>query len=167
LPVTRNPQLLEEALAHHRAERLQRAQALYQQILALEPHQADALHFLGVIAHQNGRLEAADDYLSRAIRVNPRGRRLSPSPGTRAGGLRKDRAGAGAPGVPVWAALPYAPDWRWLLGRDDSPWYPTMRALPAEAARGLGGGVRRNRASAARTDCDALMPQITVRRGDG
>ncbi len=34
---------------------------------------------------------------------------------------------AGALGVPVWVALPYVPDWRWLLGRSDSPWYPTMR----------------------------------------
>ena len=34
---------------------------------------------------------------------------------------------AGALGVPVWVALPYAPDWRWLLEREDSPWYPTMR----------------------------------------
>ena len=34
---------------------------------------------------------------------------------------------AGALGVPVWVALPFAPDWRWLRGRDDSPWYPTMR----------------------------------------
>jgi Flp pilus assembly protein TadD len=34
---------------------------------------------------------------------------------------------AGALGVRVWAALPYAPDWRWLLDRDDSPWYPTAR----------------------------------------
>ena len=34
---------------------------------------------------------------------------------------------AGALGVPVWVALPLAPDWRWLLDRDDSPWYPTMR----------------------------------------
>ncbi len=34
---------------------------------------------------------------------------------------------AGALGVPVWVALPFVPDWRWLLGRDDSPWYPTMR----------------------------------------
>jgi hypothetical protein len=24
-------------------------------------------------------------------------------------------------------ALPFAPDWRWLLQREDSPWYPTMR----------------------------------------
>jgi tetratricopeptide (TPR) repeat protein len=33
---------------------------------------------------------------------------------------------AGALGVPVWIALPYVPDWRWMLGREDSPWYPTM-----------------------------------------
>ena len=29
--------------------------------------------------------------------------------------------------VPVWVALTFAPDWRWLLKREDSPWYPTMR----------------------------------------
>ena len=34
---------------------------------------------------------------------------------------------AGALGVPVWVALPYVPDWRWLLKGEDSPWYPTMR----------------------------------------
>ena len=34
---------------------------------------------------------------------------------------------AGALGVPVWVALPLSPDWRWLLDRSDSPWYPTMR----------------------------------------
>jgi tetratricopeptide (TPR) repeat protein len=34
---------------------------------------------------------------------------------------------AGALGVPVWVLLPYAPDWRWLLEREDSPWYPTLR----------------------------------------
>ena len=34
---------------------------------------------------------------------------------------------AGALGVPVWVALPTASDWRWLLERDDSPWYPSMR----------------------------------------
>jgi hypothetical protein len=34
---------------------------------------------------------------------------------------------AGALGVPVWMALKLAPDWRWLLDRTDSPWYPTMR----------------------------------------
>jgi tetratricopeptide (TPR) repeat protein len=34
---------------------------------------------------------------------------------------------AGALGVPVWLAAALVPDWRWLLERDDSPWYPTMR----------------------------------------
>jgi tetratricopeptide (TPR) repeat protein len=34
---------------------------------------------------------------------------------------------AGALGVPVWVALQFSPSWRWLLERDDSPWYPTMR----------------------------------------
>jgi hypothetical protein len=34
---------------------------------------------------------------------------------------------AGALGKPVWAMLPLVPDWRWLLDREDSPWYPTMR----------------------------------------
>jgi hypothetical protein len=33
----------------------------------------------------------------------------------------------GALGVPVWVLLSYSPDWRWLLGREDSPWYPSMR----------------------------------------
>jgi ADP-heptose:LPS heptosyltransferase len=34
---------------------------------------------------------------------------------------------AGALGRPTWVALQYVPDWRWLLDRNDSPWYPTMR----------------------------------------
>jgi tetratricopeptide (TPR) repeat protein len=41
-----------------------------------------------------------------------------------------DTAGAhlaGALGRPLWLLLPWLPDWRWLLGREDSPWYPTAR----------------------------------------
>jgi tetratricopeptide (TPR) repeat protein len=34
---------------------------------------------------------------------------------------------AGALGRPAWILLPYTPDYRWLLDRDDSPWYPTVR----------------------------------------
>lgn len=34
---------------------------------------------------------------------------------------------AGALGRPVWTLLAFAPDWRWMLGRDDTPWYPTTR----------------------------------------
>jgi hypothetical protein len=34
---------------------------------------------------------------------------------------------AGALGCPTWILLPYTPDYRWLLDRDDSPWYPSVR----------------------------------------
>lgn len=34
---------------------------------------------------------------------------------------------AGALGRPAWVMLPYAPDWRWLVGREDTPWYPSLR----------------------------------------
>jgi hypothetical protein len=39
---------------------------------------------------------------------------------------------AGALAVPVWVPLSLAADWRWLLGREDSPWYPTMRLFRQE-----------------------------------
>jgi len=41
---------------------------------------------------------------------------------------------AGALGVPVWLALPFVPDWRWQLAREDSPWYPTMRLFRQTSA---------------------------------
>ena len=47
---------------------------------------------------------------------------------------------AGGLGIPVWLALPFAPDWRWLLDRSDSPWYPTMR-LFRQKERGNWQGV--------------------------
>jgi ADP-heptose:LPS heptosyltransferase len=34
---------------------------------------------------------------------------------------------AGAMGKPTWILLPFAPDWRWLLNREDTPWYPSAR----------------------------------------
>ncbi|WP_432241156.1 tetratricopeptide repeat protein [Herbaspirillum robiniae] len=41
---------------------------------------------------------------------------------------------AGALGMPVWIALPFAPDWRWFLGRHDSPWYPAARLFRQQRA---------------------------------
>jgi predicted O-linked N-acetylglucosamine transferase (SPINDLY family) len=62
---------LSEALAtaqqHHAAGRLQEAEAIYRQILAVEPNQADALHLLGVIAHQVGQHALAAEYIERAL----------------------------------------------------------------------------------------------------
>jgi SAM-dependent methyltransferase len=56
---------------------------------------------------------------------------------------------AGALGKPVWALLPLAPDWRWMLGREDSPWYPTMRLFRQETLGDWEGVMARV--------CEALM----------
>jgi len=42
---------------------------------------------------------------------------------------------AGALAKPVWLLLPFVPDWRWLLDRDDSPWYPTARLFRQDETR--------------------------------
>ena len=42
---------------------------------------------------------------------------------------------AGALARPAWILLPFAPDWRWQLDRDDSPWYPTARLFRQTRAR--------------------------------
>ncbi|HEY0836748.1 MAG TPA: tetratricopeptide repeat protein, partial [Azospirillum sp.] len=47
---------------------------------------------------------------------------------------------AGALGRPTWVALKAVPDWRWLMDRTDSPWYPTLR-LFRQATRGGWEGV--------------------------
>ena len=55
---------------------------------------------------------------------------------------------AGALGVPVWLLLPYAPDWRWLLGRTDSPWYRSIRIFRQDPAGRLARRRRAGRAGA-------------------
>src|SRR5262249_52463548 len=47
---------------------------------------------------------------------------------------------AGALGRRVWMLVPYMPDWRWMMGREDSPWYPTLR-LFRQRVRGDWGEV--------------------------
>ena len=50
---------------------------------------------------------------------------------------------AGALGRPVWLLLPHVPDWRWLLDREDSPWYPTARLFRQDASRDWGAVIAR------------------------
>jgi tetratricopeptide (TPR) repeat protein len=59
-------------------------------------------------------------------------------------------------GRPTWVMLPYLPDWRWLLDRDDSPWYPAVRLFRQDSTRDYAGVVE-----AVRTE---LETQIAGRR---
>ena len=61
---------------------------------------------------------------------------------------------AAALGRPTWTLIPYVPDWRWMLGREDTLWYPTMR-LFRQKTRGDWGDVMRRVAAALRETVDA------------
>ena len=61
------PEALAIAIQHHQAGRLQPAEQIYRQILAVEPNHADAWHLLGVIARQVGKYGIAVEYIGRAI----------------------------------------------------------------------------------------------------
>lgn len=50
---------------------------------------------------------------------------------------------AGALGKPVWTLLPFVPDWRWMLDRDDSPWYPTLKLFRQTCAGDWEGPINR------------------------
>ena len=50
---------------------------------------------------------------------------------------------AGAMGIRVWTLLPFAADWRWLLDRNDSPWYPSMRLFRQGKSRDWAEVIRR------------------------
>jgi predicted O-linked N-acetylglucosamine transferase (SPINDLY family) len=65
------PQAFALALQHHQADRLAEAEALYRQILAVQPNHADSWHLLGVIAHAAGRCDLAVQWIRRAISLDP------------------------------------------------------------------------------------------------
>jgi predicted O-linked N-acetylglucosamine transferase (SPINDLY family) len=64
-------QTFEQALTHHRAGDLRQAESLYRQLLQIDPGHADALHLLGVIAHQVGNNNLAVEYIRQALRLFP------------------------------------------------------------------------------------------------
>ncbi len=65
------PEALALAIQHHQAGRLAEAEALYRQILAVQPRHTDALHLLGAIAGQVGRNDVAVDLIRQAIALAP------------------------------------------------------------------------------------------------
>ncbi|MDA8381590.1 MAG: tetratricopeptide repeat protein [Betaproteobacteria bacterium] len=58
---------------------------------------------------------------------------------------------AGALGVKVWTVLPFSADWRWLTGREDSPWYPSMRLMRQAAPGDWGSAAHRVTAALCRS----------------
>jgi tetratricopeptide (TPR) repeat protein len=63
--------ILEAGLRHQRAGQLAQAKAVYIQVLKVNPSQADALHLLGLLAHQVGQHRIAAETISRAIEIEP------------------------------------------------------------------------------------------------
>jgi tetratricopeptide (TPR) repeat protein len=65
---------------------------------------------------------------------------------------------AGAMGRPVWLMLQYVPDWRWLMGREDSPWYPSGRLFRQTKLGDWNGVVARVAGAIAYERCLVLNP---------
>ena len=59
------------AVEHHQAGRLAEAEALYRDVLANEPNNANALHLLGVIAKAQGSYTLAAEYIGKALNFSP------------------------------------------------------------------------------------------------
>jgi len=65
------PATIQAALAHHQSGRLPQAEALYRQVLAVEPNNVHVLHFLGVLAQQVGQHAQAVQLIGRALQLHP------------------------------------------------------------------------------------------------
>jgi tetratricopeptide (TPR) repeat protein len=65
--IKHNTTLLQQAIAHHQAGRLQQAEHIYQHIIEVEPENANAYHLLGVIAYQLGKNDIAVQLISKSI----------------------------------------------------------------------------------------------------
>ena len=63
-------QSLQEAVSAHQTGDLPRAEAIYREIVRVDPQHADALHLLGLAAHERNHHQSAVDYISRAIKLN-------------------------------------------------------------------------------------------------
>jgi predicted TPR repeat methyltransferase len=63
--------LLAAGLEHHRAGRLDKAVACYQQLLAVQPNHADALHLRGIVAHQVAQYDLAVELIRQALKQSP------------------------------------------------------------------------------------------------
>lgn len=72
---------------------------------------------------------------------------------------------AGAMGKPVWVMVPYAPDWRWMRGREDSPWYPSARLFRQERPDDWTGVLTRVMMALENDVADEAERRMTASRG--
>jgi len=71
LDLVEQKKMLQDAIAFHQQGELDAAEAGYRSILKVNPHDADALHLLGVIQAQRGRIREAIDLYYQALKINP------------------------------------------------------------------------------------------------
>lgn len=94
------------AVQAHRAGFLDDAETVYRRILALEPAQADAMHFLGVLLHRRDRSDAAIDLIEQSIALNP----SMPDRHNNLGNVLVERARSTEAAKAYRAAIALAPD---------------------------------------------------------
>jgi tetratricopeptide (TPR) repeat protein len=70
-PLLSAKELIEEAKRHHQAGRLHEAELLFEKVITLDPRHAETLHWLGAIAYQDGRYDAAIERIGKAIAIDP------------------------------------------------------------------------------------------------
>ena len=71
MPAVSLQQAFDLALQHHQAGQFAEAESIYRQILDVNPEQAEALHLLGVLAAQSGRLDVALPLIVKAVSLEP------------------------------------------------------------------------------------------------
>jgi tetratricopeptide (TPR) repeat protein len=136
----------QQAVSFLQRGQLARARASCRNLLSKQPDHFDALHLMGLIALNAGDAVEAVDLITRAIEIFPGNAAAFSNRGSALQQLAEFGRAltsvahlSAALGRPTWVMLAFNADWPWLLGRDDSPWYPTARLYRQEKMNEWGG----------------------------
>ena len=146
-------QTLAEARALHQAGQRAEAEKIYRAVIAAEPGNADALHLCAALCLERGATDEAIGLIRSGLAIDPDNPTFHCNLGA-AQVAAMDLAistsnttvhMAGALGVPVWTLLPRTglPLSYWFLGRDDCPWYRSMRLFRQQRQGDWPGLLRR------------------------